>query len=206
MAVAYTGWFLRNIPSDKIGFRVARSRRPEKEEKGGEGEGGAGAEEAQHGGGVEGGRGDEEGTMGSKEKIGAAGLRAMLKEEGGRRGGGGGKDGEAVKGGRGRSSRLRRRGWSEEGKAYRPRSEMTRRSKERKGRGGGGSSSRGGEEGDGGGVKGSSSQSLSGSHSSLGRAGEDSLMAGEDLLMVRRYRTRGRSLGAGTGNRVNEKH
>ena len=81
---------------------------------------------------------------------------------------------------------------------------MTRRSKDRKGRGGGGSSSRGGEEGDGGGVKGSSSQSLSGSHSSLGRAGEDSLMAGEDLLMVRRYRTRGRSLGAGTGNRVNK--
>ena len=88
----------------------------------------------------------------------------------------------------------------EEGKAYRPRSEMTRKSKERKGRGGGG--------GDGGaavkGVGGGGSQSLSGSHSSLGRAGEDSLnLPGEDLLMVRRYRTRGRSLGPGTGNRVN---
>ena len=143
-----------------------------------------------------GGRGSRKEKQGAE---GAAGLRAILKEEGGRGvGGGGGKEG--LKEGRGRSSKLRRRGWSvEEGKAYRPRSEMTRKSKERKGRGGGG--------GDGGaavkGVGGGGSQSLSGSHSSLGRAGEDSLnLPGEDLLMVRRYRTRGRSLGPGTGNRV----
>ena len=193
---------------------MARSRRPEREEPGGEGAGGGGGHGAGAGEGVGDGREDNEdeaaggaGTItppGRRKENqgsrGAAGLRAILKEEGGR---GGGKEG--VKMGRGRSSRLGRRGGSKDvGKAYRPGSEMTQRSKEKKGRGGGGGSRDDTGDGQRGAKRVSYSQSLSGSHSSLGRGGEDSLMAGEDLLMVRRYRTRGRSLGPGTGNRVNK--
>ena len=187
--------------SYKFGFRVARSRRPEKEEPGGEAEGG-----------VEDGReGNKDEPAGGTERRkvnqgsrGAAGLRAILKEEGGK---GGGQDGKGLKVGRGRSSKLGRRGWSEDGKTNRPGSEIRQRSKEKKSRGGGGSS-RGEKEDDGQrGVKGvgvSCSQSLSGLHPSLGRVGENCLMPGEDLLMVRRYRTRGRSLGPGPGSRVNK--
>ena len=84
--------------SYKFGFRVARSRRPEKEEPGGEAEGG-----------VEDGReGNKDEPAGGTEmrKVnqgsrGAAGLRAILKEEGGK---GGGQDGKGLKVGRGRSS------------------------------------------------------------------------------------------------------
>ena len=156
---------------------MARSRRPEKEEPEGEGEGGV--ED-----GREGDKDEPDDEMGRRREKqgsrGAAGLRAILDEEAG-------KGEEGVKVGRGRSSRLGRRGLSEDGKAYRPGSEMTGRSKkEKKGRGGGGKKADGER-----GVKGvgvSCSQSLNGSHSSLGRgAGEDCLMVGEDSLMVRRY-------------------
>ena len=158
---------------------MARSRRPEKEEPEGEG----GVEDGREGDKDE----PDEETGRKREKQGsrgAAGLRAILKEEAG-------KGEEGVKVGRGRSSRLGRRGWSEDGKAYRPGSEMTGRSKkEKKGRGGGGKAGDGER-----GVKGvgvSCSQSLNGSHSSLGRGSgdprEDCLMAGEDSLMVRRCR------------------
>ena len=98
------------------------------------------------------------------------------------------------KSGKGRSSRLntRRRGWSEEGKAYRPSSEMTRRSKERKGRGGQGDGpGRGDGQGSGDGQVnggrragaggGGGSQSLSGSRSSLGRGETNSSMGGNLL-------------------------
>ena len=169
--------------------RVPRSKRIESQSAEEESGGNQGAVKTGVGGDVE--TGGEAGRR--KEKQGgAAGLRAILKEGGGRGGGGGGNP-LGGKEGRGRSARLWRRGWSEEGKAYRPRSEMARRSKEKKGRGGGG-------RGEGGGVKGvGGSKSLSGSHSSLGRR-EDS--SGEDLMMVRRYRSRGRSLGPKTGSRV----
>ena len=178
----------------RVVFRVPRSKRIESHSAEEESGGNQGAGKTGVGGDVD--TGGEAGRR--KEKQGgAAGLRAILKEGGGRGGGGGGGGGNPLGGkeGRGRSARLWRRGWSEEGKAYRPRSEMARRSKEKKGRGGGG---RG--EGGGGGVKGvGGSKSLSGSRSSLGRR-EDS--SGEDLLMVRRYRSRGRSLGPKTGSRV----
>ena len=121
---------------------------------------------------------------------GAKGLRAILKDEGVKEVEGEGRevgvgiDGQVLsrgKSGKGRSSRLntRRRGWSEEGKAYRPSSEMTRRSKERKGGGGQGD---GQGRGDGQGSGGGGSQSLSGSRSSLGRGETNSSMMGGNLL------------------------
>ena len=144
--------------------------------------------------------------MGEGSK-GAKGLRAILKDEGGKevegegrevfRDGGVGIDGQVLsrgKSGKGRSSRLntRRRGWSEEGKAYRPSSEMTRRSKERKGRGGQGDGpgrgdGQGSGDGQGNGGRragaggGGGSQSLSGSRSSLGRGETNSSMGGNLL-------------------------
>ena len=126
---------------------------------------------------------------------GAKGLRAILKDEGGKgvegegrevgRDNGVGIDGQVLsrgKSGKGRSSRLntRRRGWSEEGKAYRPSSEMTRRSKDKKGgEGQGGGQGRGGRRA--GAGRSGGSQSLSGSRSSLGR-GETNSSMGENLL------------------------
>ena len=138
--------------------------------------------------------------MGEGSK-GAKGLRAILKDEGGKevegegrevfRDGEVGIDGHVLsrgKSGKGRSSRLntRRRGWSEEGKAYRPSSQMTRRSKERKGRGGQGDGpGRGDGQGSGGRRAGAGggggSQSLSGSRSSLGRGETNSSMGGNLL-------------------------
>ena len=134
--------------------------------------------------------------MGEGSK-GAKGLRAILKDEGGKevegegrevfRDGEVGIDGHVLsrgKSGKGRSSRLntRRRGWSEEGKAYRPSSEMTRRSKERKGRGGEGDGHGQGSGGRRAGAGGGGgSQSLSGSRSSLGRGETNSSMGGNLL-------------------------
>ena len=105
-------------------------------------------------------------------------------EEGEGRDGGVEMGGDVLRGksGKGRSSRLntRRRGWSEEGKAYRPSSEMTRRSKDKKGgEGQGGGQGRGGRRAGQGG--GGGSQSLSGSRSSLGRGETNSSMGGNLL-------------------------